>query len=272
MNSLSIRTVQESPVDLFDQVDEQVREFLLRLFPDPSLNGYEFLQQLCRVAHEQEVAFGQESYRMAVVTFPSIPEFVQQPGWKWSRETTLKMFQLLEMLSLLFRRRQAHVTEILLPLGKRWLNKADMLARLDHCPYKNKKTRQLVTRLRNDLQQSHFVFEDEMSDQGDAQQQNQQQLLSALLSVLQQEQVAFSRRNRIIHWVTQTLLPSLTTASPKIAQPMVLSLPHTATDLVEMVGVASPRQTGLLVADGSMSAVLHENRPAIFSHSSQGDF
>src|SRR5690242_16865099 len=239
MQELSIRMGQESPADLFDQVDEQVRELLLRLFPDPSLNGCEFLQQLCSLAHEQEVAFGQASYRMAVVTFQSIPAFVQQPGWKWSRETTLKMFQLLEMLSLLFRRRQAHVTEILLPLGKRRLNKADMLARLDHCPYKNKKTRQLVTRLRKELQQSHFAFEDEMSYQGEEQHENLHQLLSALLSVLQQEQVAFSRRNRIIHWVTQTLVPALTVASPKIAQLTTSPLPHAETDLVEMVCVAS---------------------------------
>lgn len=134
---------------MVERLDEHILHLLTRLFPEPTLHGIEFLAHLCRRATEKQYSLfpGQTATAVAVISCHGVPDLLAQPGWKWSRETTLIMLQALEALTVLTRLRRARRTEIHIPLGRRPLNPSLLLARLTHATYTNRKTRRFLARI-----------------------------------------------------------------------------------------------------------------------------
>lgn len=178
-----------------ERVDPTVLRLVARLFPE---QGLEMLALLCRRAVDKQYSLFQDQgeAHVAVITFHGILDLVTSPGWKWGPETTLKLLQVMEALTILVRFRRRGHSEIHIPLGSRPLHQSQMLKNLETCAYRNKKTRQLVNRVKNDLQ----------SDRGQTTGQETSALsdrpelgllIHDLLSTLKDEGVSPATRKRI---------------------------------------------------------------------------
>jgi hypothetical protein len=118
-------------------------------------NGLEFFARLCAEAIQPSLFPASMIEQTATISIQQgVVGLCNLPGWKWKRETTLKLLQLFEVLTILYRRRRRGATVIEIPLGKRARlpTKEELLNNLDTCKKRNKKTRRLIVRVKARLE------------------------------------------------------------------------------------------------------------------------
>jgi hypothetical protein len=174
-----------------DQLDLSIVQLLTGLFPEAKLNGIEFVTILCHQATETRISLvpGEPETAVAVMTCQGVEDLTTRPDWKWSREQTLIMLQVLEALTILVRKRRARRTEIHVPLGNRHLDCPFLLARLTSPLYTNAKTQRLLARTATRLR-SQLPFHEE-PEPGLARWHD------GLITILKEEGVSRSCRQRI---------------------------------------------------------------------------
>lgn len=189
-----------------ERIEPAVLHMVSVLFSE---DGLELLAQLCRRAIDKQFSLFSpegETCHVAVITFHGIPDLVTMPGWKWGQETTLKLLQVMEALTIFVRFRRAGHTEIHIPLGPRVLSYTQILANLETCAYRNKKTRQLVKRVRKQLLHAEVPRTEMPASPSLKERPELGLLVHDLLAVLQEEGIPAAKQKRIALWYSTELV------------------------------------------------------------------